>query len=276
MASSFNRPKSVWGVIRDRLLTIHVWGIYSFIYMPILILVIFSFNTERINAVWSGFTIHWYLRIFADFDLMQSLINSLTIGLVSTVAATVLGTLAALGMQRVAFKGKSIFEGVLFLPIIIPEIVMAVSLLAFYVFINMTLGKVSVILAHITFNISFVYVVVRARLDGVNQDLELAASDLGASPWQAFRYVTLPLITPGVIAGALLAFTISWDDFLIAFFTSGVGATTLPMKVYSMIKFGVSPEINAISTITIFITMLLILLALRLEGIHKTTNLSGK
>ncbi len=255
---------------------IHTGFVYAFIYVPILVLIVFSFNNERINAVWTGFTIDWYLRVINDTDLMMSFSNSLIIGFMSTVIATILGTMVALGMNKKGFWGKTAFDGLLYLPIVIPEIVMAVSLLAFYVFVSIPLGKISVILAHVTFNISFVYVVVRARLAGGSHLLEQAAADLGATPWQTFRYVTLPMIFPGVVAGALLAFTISWDDFLIAFFTAGVGGTTLPMKVYSMIKFGVSPEINAISTITIFVTMILILLAVRLEGVNKTTDILGK
>lgn len=262
--------------VRNMILGLHTGIVYAFIYVPIIILIIFSFNSERISAVWTGFTTDWYIRVFNDADLIQSLINSLVIGLVSTLIATIIGTMVALGMNKKKFWGKSAFEGLLYLPIVIPEIVMAVSLLAFYVFVSLPLGTVSVILAHVTFNISFVYVVVRARLAGTGDMLEKAAADLGATPWQTFRYVTLPMILPGVIAGALLAFTISWDDFLIAFFTSGVGGTTLPMKVYSMIKFGVSPEINAISTITIFVSMLLILIAVRIEGVNKTTDIMGK
>lgn len=257
------------------LLGAHAWMVYAFIYIPILILIVFSFNQERINAVWTGFTLDWYVRLLADTDLLSSVYNSLVVGLVSTAVATVLGTMAALAMQRYQFPGKKAFDALLYLPIVIPEIVMAVSLLTFYVFIQLTLGIVSVILAHITFNIAFVFVIVQARLIGIARNVEEAAADLGASPWQVFRHVTLPLITPGVLSGALLAFTISWDDFMIAFFTAGVGGTTLPLKVYSMIKFGVSPEINAISTITILFTMILILLAVRLEGIFKTAKTIG-
>lgn len=257
------------------LLSIHTWIVYGFIYAPILILVIFSFNQERINAVWTGFTIDWYLSVFRDSDLMHSLMNSLIVGAVSTLIATILGTMVALVMHRYGFFGKKLFDAILYLPIVIPEIVMAVAMLSFYVLVQITLGLVSVILAHITFNIAFVYVVVRARLAGMDPAIEHAAADLGANPLQTFRHVTLPMIAPGIISGALLAFTISWDDFLIAFFTAGVGGTTLPMKVYSMIKFGVSPEINAISTITILFTMILILLALRIEGIQKTAKTMG-
>lgn len=255
--------------------SVHAWGVYAFIYAPILVLIVFSFNQERINAVWTGFTFDWYVKLVSDADLMDSVFNSLVAGLSSTAIATILGTMAALAMHRYHFPGKKIMDAVLYLPIVIPEIVMAVSLLTFYVFIQLTLGLISVIIAHITFNIAFVFVIVQARLAGMDSHLEHAAADLGATPWQVFRHVTLPVITPGVISGALLAFTISWDDFMIAFFTAGVGGTTLPMQVYSMIKFGVSPEINAISTITILFTMLLILLAVRLEGIFKTAKTIG-
>jgi spermidine/putrescine transport system permease protein len=257
------------------LLMLHSWLVLSFIYIPIFILIVFSFNQERINAVWTGFTIDWYIRVFSDADLMHALYNSLLVGLSSTIIATILGTMAAIGMNKYNFPGKKIFDAILFLPIVIPEIVMAVSMLIFYVFIQLTLGVVSIIIAHITFNIAFVFVIVRARLVGMEPQIEHAAADLGASPWQTFRHITLPLITPGIISGALLAFTISWDDFMIAFFTAGVGGTTLPMKVYSMIKFGVSPEINAISTVMILFTMILILIALRIEGIHKTAKTIG-
>jgi spermidine/putrescine transport system permease protein len=257
------------------LLSVHAWVVYAFIYLPIFVLIVFSFNQERINAVWTGFTLDWYLRLLSDSDLMMSVWNSVVVGLVSTLFATLLGTMAALAMQRYNFPGKKLFDALLYLPIVIPEIVMAVAMLTFYVFIQLTLGLVSVIIAHITFNIAFVFVIVQARLTGMGPQLEQAAADLGATPWQTFLHVTLPLITPGVISGALLAFTISWDDFMIAFFTAGVGGTTLPMRVYSMIKFGVTPEINAISTVTILFTMLLILLAVRLEGIFKTAKTIG-
>lgn len=256
-------------------LQLNAWLVYGFIYAPILILIVFSFNQERINAVWTGFTVDWYLKLFTDGEILSALMNSLIIGIPSTLIATVLGTLAALGMHRTRFRGKQLFESILYLPIVIPEIVMAVSLLTFYVWIQLHLGTVSVILAHVTFNISFVFVIVAARLADMDDRLEDAARDLGATGWQTFRHVTFPLISPGVIAGALLAFTISWDDFLIAFFTAGVGSTTLPMKVYSMIKFGVSPEINAVSTIMILFTMILMLLALRFEGITKTAKTLG-
>lgn len=257
-------------------LHLNAWLVYTFIYAPILILIVFSFNQERINAVWTGFTTDWYVRLLTDGSILHALGNSLLVGIPSTLIATVLGTMAAIGMHRHDFRGKRLFESVLYLPIVIPEIVMAVSLLSFYVWVSLPLGTVSVILAHVTFNISFVFVVVLARLADTDGRYEDAARDLGATAWQTFRHVTFPIIRPGVVAGALLAFTISWDDFLIAFFTAGVGSTTLPMKVYSMIKFGVSPEINAVSTIMILVTMVLMLLAIRAEGIASTTKTIGR
>lgn len=250
--------------IRKIYFNIHAGLIYSFLYFPIIILMVFSFNQERINAVWTGFTFNWYETLFKDTELLNAVENSLLVGFFSTILSTIIGTLAALGMVRFRFPGKKILDAVLHLPIIVPDIVMAIAMLSLYVFINLTLGLFSIVIAHVSFNIAFVAVVVRTRLAGFDMDLEKAAMDLGATPFKTLRYITLPLIMPGVIAGALLAFTISWDDFMIAFFTSGVGSTTLPLKVYSMIKFGVTPEINAISTITLLFTMTLFFIAMRL------------
>jgi len=258
--------------LSDALLSTSTWIIFAFIYLPIAVLVVFSFNQERINAVWTGFTFDWYIRLFNDSSMHAAIWNSLVVGVASTIIATVLGTLLAYGMHKYRFPGKMLLQSIVYLPIIIPEIVMAVAMLSFYVWIQLTLGTVSIIIAHVSFNISFVAVVVMARLAGLDPELESAARDLGATPWQAFRKVTLPLITPGIIAGALLAFTLSWDDFLIAFFTAGVGSTTLPMRVYSMIKFGVSPEINAISTLMLLFSMILIFVALRIQGIYSAAG----
>ncbi len=250
-------------------LYLHSFLVYLFLFFPIAVLIIFSFNRERINVIWTGFTLDWYKVLFNDTDLLNSVKNSLIVGTFATIISTILGTLAAFGMVRYKFPGKKLFDAVLQLPIIIPDIVMAIAMLSFFVLIKFSLGLTSIIIAHISFDISFVAVVVRARLMGFNLDLENAALDLGATPFKTFRYITLPLIMPGIIAGALIAFTLSWDDFMIAFFTAGVGSTTLPLKVYSMVKLGVSPEINAIATITIVFTMLLIITAM---SINKKAN----
>lgn len=256
----------------NALLSTTTWLIFAFIYLPVAVLVVFSFNQERINAVWTGFTFDWYVRLLSDSSMHEAIWNSLVVGIASTIIATILGTLLAYGMHKYRFPGKTLLLSILYLPIIIPEIVMAVAMLSFYVWIQLALGTTSIIIAHVSFNISFVAVVVMARLAGLDPELESAAKDLGATPWQAFRKVTLPLITPGIVAGALLAFTLSWDDFLIAFFTAGVGSTTLPMRVYSMIKFGVSPEINAVSTLMLLFSMILIFVALRIQGIHSAAG----
>ncbi len=242
----------------------HSWLVYLFLYLPIAILVIFSFNKARINAVWTGFTFDWYKELFTDVSMLNALKNSLIVAFASTFISTVIGTLTAFAMNRFSFLGKRPFDLVLHMPIIIPDIVMGISLLSFYVFIRFTLSLYSIIIAHVAFNISFVAVVVRARLHGYDKTLDEAAMDLGANPFQTFMKVTFPLILPGVIGGALIAFTLSIDDYLITSFVAGIGSTTLPIKVYSMIKFGLTPEINALSTFILFFTMTLVLISQRL------------
>lgn len=239
--------------------------VYAFLYAPIVILVVFSFNDSKRNAVWHGFTCKWYGELLSNQEVLSALGKSLEIALAATALATVLGTLAALGLSRGPFPGRTVFNGLIFLPIVIPEIIMGVSLLTLFVSWGFTLGLHTVILAHAAFSTSFVAVVVRARLQGYDRTLSEAAADLGANPWITFYKVTLPIILPGIVSGALLAFTLSFDDFVITFFNSGAGATTLPIKVYSMIKFGVSPVINAVSTIMLTVTFALTLLADRLQ-----------
>ena len=246
------------------ILRFHSWLVYLFLYLPIVILVIFSFNRSRINAVWEGFTLNWYRELFTDVPMLRALKNSLIVGIPSTLISTIIGTLAAFAMSRFRFFGKRAFDLVLHMPIIIPDIVMGISLLIFYVFIRFTLGLVSIIIAHVAFNISFVAVVVKARLHGYDKTLDEAAMDLGANPFQTFMRVTFPLILPGIIGGALIAFTLSFDDYLITSFVAGPGSTTLPLKVYSMMKFGVSPEVNALSTLILFFTITLLLTSQRL------------
>lgn len=229
--------------------------IYLFLYLPIGVLVAYSFNASRLQAVWTGFTLDWYRELFDDFAIWAATSNSLVVGVVSAVVSTVIGTMAAFALHRYSFRGKGAFEAFLQLPIVIPEIVMGVALLAFYVLIEMPLGLHTVTIAHIAFNISFVTVVVRARLYSFDFTLEEAAMDLGANRWQTFFRITLPLIAPGVAAGFLIALTLSLDDFIIAFFTAGAGSTTLPMQVYSMMRFGVTPKVNALSTLILLVVV---------------------
>jgi spermidine/putrescine transport system permease protein len=232
--------------------------VYLFLYAPILVLMFFSFNSTRSTQVWTGFSLEWYGELLRDQSVHDAFRTSLIVGIVATAIATVIGTFAALALSRHGFRGQTFADTTIYAATVMPEIVVGVSLLVFFVAIQFTLGITTIIVAHVAFTISFVTIVVRARLSGMDRSIEEAAQDLGASPVQTFLRVTLPLILPGVMAGALLAFTLSFDDFVITFFVSGVGSSTLPLKIYSMIKFGVSPVINALSTVVLVATMLLI------------------
>ena len=235
---------------------------YAFLYVPLAIVVVYSFNDSKLNAEWVGFTFDWYDKLFHDQDMLTAAGNSLIIALTASVVSTILGTMAGVALYR---HKQRLLQILVLAPIAIPEILMGVSLLIFFVFVNFTLGLVSVTLAHITFCIGFVAIVVRARLAGMDESLTEAARDCGATPWEAFRYVTLPLIMPGVIAGALMAFTLSIDDFVITFFTAGAGTVTLPLQIYSMIKIAVTPEVNAVSTLLMLLTLMLIVIASKLS-----------
>jgi spermidine/putrescine transport system permease protein len=238
---------------------------YIFLYAPIVVLIIFSFNASRFVTAWEGFSFRWYGELFRNAAIMTALKNSLIVAVSSTLVSTLFGTMAALVMERYQFGGKLAMDALLYLPIIIPEIAMAVMLLLFFVLARIGLSLGTVIIAHVAFNISFVTVVVRARLVGFDRSLEEAAQDLGANELQTFWHVTLPLLMPGIMGGALLAFTLSLDDFVVTFFTAGVGATTLPLRIYSMVKLGITPEINAISTLLVLASMSLLLLSVFLQ-----------
>lgn len=229
--------------------------IYLFLYAPIIILIVYSFNNSKVNAVWTGFTTKWYYQLASDGDILTALKNSLLVAFLSTLISTSIGTLAAVGMYKYKFKGKTVLDGLLYVPIIIPEIVMGISLLVFFSQTKITLGIITLILAHVTFSISYVVVVVRAKLSGFDRNLEDAAMDLYANEFQTFSKITLPIILPGIAAGALMAITLSLDDVIISFFVSGPSYETLPLKIYSMVRVGVTPEINALSTVMIVITL---------------------
>jgi spermidine/putrescine transport system permease protein len=248
-----------------RLLAAHGVAGYAFLYLPIVILVVFSFNISRYAAAWRGFTLLWYQNLFQDQALAAALKNTLIVAGGSTLVSTVFGTMVALAMERYDFRGKLPFDALLYLPIIIPDIAMAVMLLLFFILAKAQLGLITIIVSHVAFNISFVAVVVRARLAYFDITLEEAAQDLYANEWQTFRRVTLPLIMPGVLGGALLAFTLSIDDYVITFFTAGPGSSTLPLRIYSMVKLGVTPEINALSTLMLGVSMALVMLSLLLQ-----------
>jgi spermidine/putrescine transport system permease protein len=235
--------------------------IYAYIYFPILILIIFSFNTQKLNVRWEGFTLHWYEVLFRDGEVLLATRNTLLIAFVSTLVATIIGTMAALALQRYRFRGFTLAESTLYIPVIIPEVVMGISLLAFFALIKMTLGLTTIALSHIAFNIPFVTLVVRARLHGFDKSIEEAAMDLGANELVTFWRVTLPTIMPGVLAGAMLAFTLSLDDYVITYFTAGPGSTTLPLRIFSMVRFAVTPEINALSTLWVLTVFVLLLIS---------------
>jgi spermidine/putrescine transport system permease protein len=239
--------------------------IYLFLYVPIAVLMLYSFNKSKLNAVWTGFTVAWYGKLFHNSAILEAMQTSVMLALVTTIAATMIGTLAAVGMYRYHFRGKTALEGIIFLPIVIPEIVMGISMLALFSQMKVPLGFWTLAAAHITFSIPFVIVVVRARLAGFDKSIEEAAMDLGATPWQTFLKVTLPVIAPGVMAGALLTFTLSIDDVVISFFVAGPGSTTLPLKIFSMVKFGVTPEINALSTLMLIVTLCIVFTAEKLQ-----------
>lgn len=256
-------------------LRLALWGTFLFLYAPLLVLIVFSFNDSRRTTRWEGFTLDWYARAFADRELVAALGNSLMIAAVTTLIALILGTLAALALWRFRFPGRAAVDGGFALPIVVPEICMGVAMLIFFARVlpwptgmiwPLSLGPI--IIAHVAFTFPFVAVIVRARLGSFNPEMEEAARDLGAGPWRAIRDVVLPHLTPALVAGALLAFTLSLDDFVITFFTAGPDTVTFPVKVYSMVRFSVTPKVNAISTVLLLLTVILTFIALRLQARH--------
>lgn len=237
--------------------------VYIFLYTPIAVLMILSFNKAGLPTAWTGFSTEWYGRLLESPKIIAAARNSLVVAIASTLIATTIGTLLALGVER--RKASSGLDALLFMPMIIPDIVLAIALLSFFTLLKFTLGLHSIILAHVVFNIAFVCAVVRARLKSFDWSLTEASRDLGAGALTTFRKITLPLIWPAVIAAALLAFTLSVDEFIIAYFTAGAGqgSTTLPMQIYAMIRFGVTPEINAMATIILLVSFALVLMAQR-------------
>jgi len=231
---------------------------YLYIYIPIVTLMVFSFNTMKLNIRWQGFTFRWYEVLFHDQQVALAARNTLIIAVISTIVATVVGTLAALAMHRYRFPGYTASETVMYFPIVIPEVVMGISLLVLFVMLNLQLGLLTITLSHIAFNIPFVALVVRARLHGYDKAIDEAAMDLGAKELTTFWRVTLPTIMPGVLSGAMLALTLSLDDYVITYFTAGPGSTTLPLRVFSMVKTAVTPEINALSTIWVLVIFILL------------------
>ena len=254
----------------NRWLTAFAVLIYALLFAPIVVLIVFSFNVSRRNFVWLGFTTDWYPKLFANQDLLDALGITLQVAAIAVIGSTILGSLLGLGLARLRFRGSGATETLLLLPMVTPEIIMGISLLIFFAQLfgqNGSLGQIAI--AHVTFCISYVAVTVRARAVGMDPRLEEAARDLGASAWGAFWHVTLPLIAPAVAAGALLAFALSFDDLVVTSFNAGVGSTTLPIFIYSSIKFGVTPQINAISSIIVAVVSISLFIAWRLGAFRQ-------
>jgi spermidine/putrescine transport system permease protein len=274
MASLFKRaPIAPLEYTRTLWMRTWVGATLLFLYAPLIVLMIFSFNDSKRNVMWKGFTLKYYEKAMNNSSLVEALVNSLTIALLATVISVVLGALAGVMLWRFRFPFKGAVEGIMSLPIIVPEICLGVAMLIFFAAIKWPVGLPwplnlsAITIAHVTFCFPFVAMVVRSRMASFNREQEEAAKDLGASEWQTFRDVLLPHMKPGLVAGALLAFTLSLDDFVITFFTSGPDTITFPVKVYSMVRFSVTPEVNAASTILIVLTVALTAVALKLQGV---------
>ncbi len=232
--------------------------VFIFLYLPILALIAFSFNDSKLNIVFEGFTLEWYKTLFTNTTLLESLGNTLIVAITSTVISTIVGTIAAIGLYKYDFKGKDFINSLLYIPVVIPEIVLGISLLSIYTLMKLNLGLGTLIISHIAFSIPYVIISIRTVISSMNWQIEEAAHDLGASDFLTFRKIILPEITPGIISGATLAFTLSLDDVIISYFTTGPGSNTLPLQIYSMIKTGITPDVNALTTLIILVVMIIL------------------
>ncbi|OSQ46725.1 ABC transporter permease [Thalassospira alkalitolerans] len=242
---------------------------FAYLYLPIVVLIALSFNENRLATIWTGFTTDWYLVALGNDDMLRAAGNSLIIAVSATVIATLAATLAALGMSSGnRFRGEAGVAAMLALPLLVPEIVTAVATLLFFVALGVKLGLLSVIVAHTVFCIPFAYLPIRARLEGMDPSLTEAAHDLYANEWKAFRRVTLPLLWPGIMSGAMLSFIISLDDFVISYFVGGAGATTLPIYIFGMIRMGITPEVNAVSALMLLVSILFVSVSFLIDRIR--------
>ena len=257
-------PPSVrvrWSGLRwlDAGLGLWTGGVFLFLYLPILVLVVYSFNESRLNVVWEGFTLDWYARLWDDTRIVRALKNSLIVAGATTALSVFLGTTAAWLLYRYKFPAQQLIGLLIFIPMVMPEVLMGTSLLVLFVTLGIPLGYGTLIIAHTTFCFPFVLVGVQARLQGLDPSLEEAAQDLGATPLKAFWLVIVPYLMPAIVAGALMAFTLSFDEYIVTVFTSGAESQTLPLKVYGMVRVGLNPQLNALSTLFIGITALLVI-----------------
>jgi spermidine/putrescine transport system permease protein len=245
----------------DRALRVHTALVYVFLYLPILVVVIYAFNESRLAQVWHGFSTKWFGEAFRDESLRRAFQLSAITALINAVVAISLGTAAALALRNVGKRTRTAFDAFMYMALIVPEIVIAIASLLFFVTINLPLGPIAIVITHSVFNTSLVTLIVRARLAGMDRTQEEAAADLGASKWTAFRRVTLPQLLPAIVAGGLLAFTFSFDDVILSSFVSGPGSTTLPVEIFSQLRFGLSPKINVVAVVTLLITLTAIVVA---------------
>ena len=252
-----------------------LWLVFIFLFLPIIVLIVFSFNTSSLNIMFEGFTLRWYSELFKNPMLLESLWNTLLVAIISTVISTIIGTISAYGLKKFDFPFKKFINELLYIPIVIPEIVLGISLLCIYALLRIELGMFTLILSHVAFSIPFVIINVNSVLDTMNPNLEEAASDLGASKMRTFFEIVLPTLIPGIFSGAQLAFTLSLDDVVISYFTAGPESNTLPLQVLSMIKTGVTPDVNALITIllSIIIVTLFISMSFSLRKIRKEAKI---
>ena len=243
---SFNLKMTIFSVI-----------VFAFIYLPILVMVIFSFNDQRRNYYWKGFTLKWYEKLFTDSNLVEFLWISLIIAVLATVISVIIGTIGAFGLVRFEFK---LVNGALYIPVVVPEVVLGIALLMLYETVSMPLGLPAIVLAHVTFCIPFVVIIMRGRLAGMDQSIEEASMDLGANRVTTFIRVTLPMLIPGILSSCFMCFTLSIDDVIISNFVAGPKSTTLPVKILSMVRVGLSPEVNALATVMVGVLLIGLLL----------------
>ena len=245
---------------------LYIFLVLLLLFLPIFILVAFSFNESKLNVIFTGFTFDWYGKLFENPDLLDAFKNTLLIAVASTAISTVLGTIGAFGLYTFQFRGKSFIDKLLYIPIVIPEIVLGIALLSIFTLAKIELSLWTVLLAHISFSVPFVITSVRSTLYAMPKNIEEAAEDLGANRWQSFWYVTLPILKPGIVSGALLAFTLSLDDVVISYFAAGPGTNTLPLYIYANIKTGISPDVNALTTLMLIFTITVLALSAHLES----------
>ncbi len=255
---------------------IYLGIIITLMYVPILLVIIYSFNQSKISSIWAGFSFKWYKELFRDQELLDATINSLILATVSSVSAATIGTLAAIGMPKTKLVGKNMIEHISMLPIMIPEIILGMVFLTFYSLLKLPFGMITLAIAHTSFCIPYIYMLVKARLIGLDKSYVEAAKDLGATEWNVFFDITLPLIMPAILSGMLLSFAMSLDDVVISVFVTGVGTNTLPLKIYTQLKTGVTPKINALCTLMFGATLFVILLASQLGRKDQKTYIRRK